>query len=173
MAQGFGRAYQRHQVKMFLRKIANAIGGLLFIALFLTFLIQIAARFGFNQPLPWTDELAVILYLWVILWSCAFVVPEKEHVMFDLIWNSVTSATRRLMRMVGHTLIGGLSIAAIPASWEYVHFMARENTAVLGLSFEWVFLPFVLLLVSLAARSWHGLVQAMNNRDPEIHETQP
>ncbi len=158
---------------MFLRKIANAIGGLLFLALFLTFLIQIAARFGFNQPLPWTDELAVILYLWVILWSCAFVVPEKEHVMFDLIWNSASPATRRLMRMVGHTLIGGLSIAAIPASWEYVHFMARENTAVLGLSFEWVFLPFVLLLVSLAARSWHGLVQAMNNRDPEIHETQP
>ena len=158
---------------MFLRKIANAIGGLLFLALFLTFLIQIAARFGFNQPLPWTDELAVILYLWVILWSCAFVVPEKEHVMFDLIWNSVNPTTRRLMRMVGHTLIGGLSIAAIPASWEYVHFMARENTAVLGLSFEWVFLPFVLLLASLAARSWHGLVQAMNNRDTAIHEVQP
>jgi TRAP-type C4-dicarboxylate transport system permease small subunit len=158
---------------MLLRKIANAIGGLLFLALFVTFIVQIVARFGFDQPLPWTDELAVILYLWVILWSCAFVVPEKEHVMFDLVWNSVPPATRRLMRMVGHTLIGGLSIAAIPASWEYVHFMARENTAVLGLSFEWVFLPFVLLLVSLAARSWHGLVQAMNNRDPDIHETQP
>ena len=158
---------------MFLRKIANAIGGLLFLALFLTFLVQITARFGFNQPLPWSDELAVILYLWVILWTCAFVVPEKEHVMFDLVWNSVSPTTRRLMRLVGHTLIGGLAIAAIPASWSYVHFMAREKTAVLGLSFEWVFLPFVLLLLSLAARSWHGLVQAMNNRDLDIHEANP
>jgi TRAP-type C4-dicarboxylate transport system permease small subunit len=77
------------------------------------------------------------------------------------------------MRMVGHTLVGGLAIAAIPASWEYVHFMAREKTAVLGLSFEWVFLPFVLLLVSIAARSVHGLVQAMNNRDAEAHEVTP
>lgn len=153
--------------------LAKAIGGLLFLALFLTFLVQIAARFGFNKPLPWSDELAVILYLWVILWACAFVVPEKEHVMFDLVWNSVSPATRRLMRMVGHTLIGGLAIAAIPASWEYVHFMAREKTAVLGLSFEWVFLPFVLLLVSLAARSWHGLVQAMNNHGLEAHEATP
>jgi TRAP-type C4-dicarboxylate transport system permease small subunit len=158
---------------MFLRKIANAIGGLLFLALFLTFLVQITARFGFNQPLPWSDELAVILYLWVILWACAFVVPEKEHVMFDLVWNSVSPTTRRLMRLVGHTLIGGLAIAAIPASWSYVHFMAREKTAVLGLSFEWVFLPFVLLLLSLAARSWHGLVQAMNNLDLDIHEANP
>jgi TRAP-type C4-dicarboxylate transport system permease small subunit len=157
----------------FMRHLVNAIGGLLFLALFLTFLVQIAARFGFNQPLPWSDELAVILYLWVILWSCAFVVPEREHVMFDLVWNSVGPATRRLMRMVGHTLIGGLAVAAMPASWAYVHFMAREKTAVLGLSFEWVFLPFVLLLVALAARSWHGLVQAMNHRDLGVHEVQP
>ena len=153
--------------------LANAVGGLLFIALFLTFLVQISARFGFNQPLPWSDELAVILYLWVILWACAFVVPEKEHVMFDLVWNSVSPATRRLMRMVGHTLMGGLALAAIPASWEYVHFMAREQTAVLGLSFEWVFLPFVLLLFALAVRSMHGLVQAINNRDLDIQQGQP
>lgn len=154
-----------------LRTLVNAIGGLLFLALFLTFLIQIAARFGFNQPLPWSDELAVVLYLWVILWACAFVVPEKEHVMFDLVWNSVSPTTQRVMRTVGHTLIGGLALAAIPASWEYVHFMAREKTAVLGLSFEWVFLPFVLLLIALAARSGHGLIQAMYPLDQKSHET--
>ena len=49
---------------MLLRKIANLIGGLLFLALFVTFLVQITARFGFNQPLPWSDELAVILDAW-------------------------------------------------------------------------------------------------------------
>lgn len=158
---------------MVLRKITHAIGGLLFLALFATFLVQIVARFGFDLPLPWTDELAVVLYLWVILWSCAFVVPEKEHVMFDLVWHSASPTCRRLMRMVGHTLIGSLAVAAIPASWEYVHFMAREKTAVLGLSFEWVFLPFVLLLVALAARSWHGLVQAMKGRGFDDHEATP
>ena len=155
---------------MWLRQAAHAMGGILFLALFVTFLIQIAARFGFDLPLPWTDELAVVLYLWVILWSCAFVVPEKEHVMFDLLWHSANVKVRRLMRVVGHTLIGGLAIAAIPASWDYVHFMAREKTAVLGLSFEWVFLPFVLLLIALAARSAYGLVQAINHRDLESDE---
>ncbi len=162
-----------HKIADLIGKLAKAIGGLLFLALFVTFLVQIVARFAFNQPLPWSDELAVILYLWVILWACAFIVPEKEHVMFDLVWNSASPTTRRLMRMVGHSLIGGLAIAALPASWEYVHFMAREKTAVLGLSFEWVFLPFVLLLVALAARSWQGLVEAMNNRGLEEQEAKP
>jgi len=75
-----------------LRQAAQVLGGLFFLGLFLTFLVQIAARFGFNRPLPWTDELAVVLYIWVIVWACAFMVPEREHVVFDLVWNSVPRA---------------------------------------------------------------------------------
>ena len=48
------------------------------------------------------------------------------------------------MRIAGSLLIGGLSAAAIPASWDYVHFMAREGSPVLGVSFMWIFMPFVL-----------------------------
>ncbi len=136
-----------------LKYTANAIGGGLFLTLFVVFIVQITARFGFNQPLPWTDEAAVILYVWVILWAAAMVVPEREHVVFDLLWNSVGQRARQLMQITGHLLIGGLALVALPASWDYVHFMAREGTPVLNIPLMWVYLPFVMLLVSLVARS--------------------
>lgn len=150
-----------------LRAAADSFGGLVFIALFLTFLIQITARFGFNRPLPWTDELAVILYLWVILWAAAFMVPEREHVVFDLVWNSVGRRTRQVMRIVGNLMIGGLALVAIPASWDYVRFMGREGTPVLGFSFQWVFLPFVLLLAGLVFRSLTNLWQSLRGQGLE------
>jgi TRAP-type C4-dicarboxylate transport system permease small subunit len=134
------------------KKAAEAIGGGLFAALFVVFIVQIVARFGFNKPLPWTDELAVILYVWVILWACAFVVPEREHVVFDLVWNGVGRRARLVMRLLGNVMLGGLALVAIPASWDYVRFMAREGTPVLNLPFMWVFLPFVLLLAAIALR---------------------
>lgn len=136
-----------------LQQAANLLGGGLFLTLFVVFIIQIVARFGFNKPLPWTDEAAVILYVWVILWAAAAVVPEREHVVFDLVWNSVNTRTRQAMRIVGNLMIGGLALVAIPASWDYVHFMAREGSPVLGLPFMWIFLPFVLLLIALVIRS--------------------
>ncbi len=140
-------------MKSWPQKAANAIGGGLFLTLFVVFILQITARFGFNKPLPWTDEVAVILYVWVILWAAAFIVPEREHVVFDLVWNSVNRRTRQGMQIVGNLLIGGLALCGIPGSWDYVHFMAREGTPVLGLSFMWVFLPFVFLLIALVLRS--------------------
>lgn len=138
--------------------------------LFIVFVIQVTARFGFNKPLAWTDELVVILYVWIILWAAAFVVPEREHVAFDLLWNSAGPRTRRAMRLVGHMLIGGLALCAVPATWDYVYFMKREGTPVLGLPFMGVFLPFVFLLVALVVRSVCAIWQAIKGKglDPEL-----
>lgn len=148
-------------MKSWPKKAADAIGGGLFLTLFIVFVIQVTARFGFNKPLAWTDEAAVILYVWIILWAAAFVVPEREHVVFDLLWNSATPRTRQVMQIVGNLMMGGLALCGIPASWDYVHFMAREGTPVLGLPFMWVFFPFVLLLAALVVRSAWAIRQAL------------
>jgi TRAP-type C4-dicarboxylate transport system permease small subunit len=140
-------------MRSWLQKSANVIGGGLFLTLFIVFVIQVTARFGFNKPMAWTDEAAVILYVWAILWAAAFVVPEREHVVFDLLWNSVNQRARQVMQIAGNLMVGGLALYGIPASWDYVHFMAREGTPVLGVSFMWVFMPFVLLLAALVVRS--------------------
>ncbi|MEI8030465.1 MAG: TRAP transporter small permease [Comamonadaceae bacterium] len=152
-------------MKHWLQKVANAIGGGLFLMLFCVFIVQIAARFGFGKPLAWTDEAAVILYIWVILWSAAVIVPEREHVVFDLLWNSVGQRARQVMRIVGNLLIGGLSLVGLPASWDYVHFMVREGTPVLNMPIMWVYLPFVLLLAALVVRSGCAIWSAVRGTD--------
>ena len=135
------------------KQTADIVGGLLYVALFLVFVVQVTARFGFNRPLMWTDEMAVILYIWVVLWAAAFMVPEKEHVMFGLLYDFAPPNVQRAMYIAGHLMIGGLSAWALPASWSYIHFMEREGTPVLGLPFMWVFMPFAMLLVSLIVRA--------------------
>ena len=58
-------------------------------------------------------------------------------------------------------MVGSLALVAIPASWDYVHFMARESSPVLSISFQWIFLPFVLLLVALVFKSVWGIYSAV------------
>ena len=114
----------------------------------------------------------MVLYVWVILWAAAFIVPEREHVMFDLVWTRASGrAAARRCALVGDALIGGLAAWALPASWDYVRFMGREGTPVLGVPFSWVFLPFVLLLVALVVRSavgvWRALARRWTRKTPE------
>jgi TRAP-type C4-dicarboxylate transport system permease small subunit len=94
-------------------------------------------------------------------------VPEREQVMFDLIWNSVGIQTRKVMRILGNLMVGGLALVAIPASWDYVHFMAREGSPVLDISFQWIFLPFIFLLCALVVRSAWAIWQAIKGQGLE------
>ena len=148
-------------MKAWLHKAAQALGGLLFVALFLVFVVQITARFVFNQPLAWSDEAAVILYVWIILWAAATMVPQREHVAFDLVWNGASARWRRVLQVLGNALIGGLALVALPASWDYVRFMAREGTPVLGVPLMVVYLPFIVLLLAMVLRSLGQIVQAL------------
>jgi TRAP-type transport system small permease protein len=151
-----------------LRRGAEAFGVLLFALLFLVFVIQITARFVFNQPLAWTDEAATILYLWAVLWGSAVVCRDKEHVAFDLLYQKAFAPTRRRMALAAAVLIGGLGVWALPGSLDYIWFMRRESTAVLGLPFHWVFLPFGLLLIALVLRYvWR--IYRLLGRDWEKH----
>jgi TRAP-type transport system small permease protein len=135
-----------------LQTAANAVGVVLFTALLVTFIVQVTARFVFNQPLPWTDELAVVLYIAVILWACATMVNNAEHVAFDLLLNALPARIARWARAAGAVLLLVLVLVALPGSWDYIQFMQRERTPVLGLAFFWVYLPFALLLLAVALR---------------------
>jgi TRAP-type C4-dicarboxylate transport system permease small subunit len=159
------------KVFRYVRGAANALGGALFLTLFVVFIVQVTARFGFNRPLPWTDEAAVVLYVWIILWAAATIVPEREHVVFDLVWNNVSRRARLVMRIAGNLMVGGLAAVAVPATWDYVHFMQRESTPVLGISFMWVFLPFVVLMLALVLRSAWAIWGAVRGQglDTELH----
>ncbi len=150
-------------MKSGLHKAAQALGGLLFIVLFLVFVVQITARFAFNKPLAWSDEAAVILYVWIILWAAATMVPQGEHVAFDLVWNAANARWRRILQILGNAIVGGLALVALPASWDYVRFMAREGTPVLGVPLMAVYLPFIVLLLAMVLRSLGQIVQALRS----------
>jgi len=87
------------------------------------------------------------------------------------VWNSVGYRARQAMRIAGNLMVGGLSLVALPASWDYVHFMQREGSPVLGIPLMWVYLPFVLLLISLVLRSAWAIWNALHGRglETELH----
>jgi TRAP-type C4-dicarboxylate transport system permease small subunit len=68
---------------------------------------------------------------------------------------------RRILQILGNALVGGLALVALPASWDYVRFMAREGTPVLGVPLMAVYVPFIVLLLAMVLRSLGQIVQAL------------
>ena len=130
----------------------EAVAAAAFGLLFLTFVFQVVMRFVFNKPLAWSDELIVVLYIFVVFWSAATLIKEKEHVMLDLVYAALPLGGKRIFSLLGALLTAGLLLYALPASFDYVKFMHREKTPVLDIPFSYVFAPFILFVAVICVR---------------------
>ena len=109
-------------------RLTEAIAGGMLAAIFLIFLLQILLRYFFT-PAGWTLELIGILWVWVIFFSCAFIVRERDHVKFDIIYLSVPMRVRQVFAMLAAAaIVVGMLYSFLP-TWDYIDWMKIRKTA--------------------------------------------
>ena len=147
-----------------LREGAERVGQLLFVVMFGAFLLQIFSRYLLPQPLPWTDEVALIAFLWLVFWAGGLLLGTRDHVRFDLLLHVLPDRGRRLAGVLGYLLIVGLFGAALPTVIDYTAFLWREMTPVLEIRLDWVFACFALALIAIVLRALRHLVGLAGRR---------
>ncbi|WP_170464476.1 TRAP transporter small permease [Ruegeria arenilitoris] len=109
-------------------RLTEAIAGGMLAAIFLIFLLQILLRYFFT-PAGWTLELIGILWVWVIFFSCAFIVRERDHVKFDIIYLSVPMRVRQVFAMLAAAaIVVGMLYSFLP-TWDYIDWMKIRKTS--------------------------------------------
>ncbi len=128
----------------------NVAAGLL-AALFLTFVLQIVARYVFGYPLGWTIEICLTLWLWLVFWTAAFVLEEQDHVRFDLLAVASSRRVQQVFALVSAVAIITGLLAALPATLDYITFYKIKRSATLRIRLDVVFSVYGLFVVGVVA----------------------
>lgn len=125
-------------------------------AMFLTFVLQIFSRYVMNNPMGWTLELCLTLWVWLVFWGSAFVVREQDHVSFDIVYLMAPRRIRQTLATISALAIAiGLAVSILP-TWDYIDFMKIKKSATLKIPMRTVFSIYALFLAAIVLRSlWH------------------
>ena len=158
---------QLEQTRRWLYRQAERILAAMLLAMFAAFILQIIFRYLLNLPIGWTNEISVILWIWIVLFGAAFVVREEEEIRFDLIYAAVGSGTRRVMFLVSAAALITLYAVSLPAAVDYVTFMKVEKTAYLKIRFDWLYSIYILFVIAVIVRYLWLSWQAVFGRAPK------
>src|SRR5215204_6764405 len=151
-----------------LRRRAENVSAFLLLAMFLCFILQIVARYVFNYPLGWTDEVSVLCWIWCTLWGAVFVLREKDEVRFDIIYSTASEKTRRVFTIITGIAAVLLFAIALPAVVSYVTFLKVERSAYLGIRLDYLYSIYVVfsvgVIIRYAALTW----RAIRGQAPDI-----
>lgn len=171
-------------------RICDGIAAALLAVIFFTFLLQIGSRYtpriidrlGLEEtfptlaavePLGWTLELIGILWVWVIFFSCAFVVREWDHVKFDILYLAVPRKVRAVFALItAVAIVAGMIYAFLP-TWDYIDWMKLRKTATVRNPFtgdkiplRTIFSIYAAFMVVVAARYAWQVVEIIRKGPP-------
>ncbi len=136
-----------------LRLVADGVAALMFAAVFLIFCFKIGLRYLAHDSMAWADEVSIILFVWIVFWANALILRERDHIRFDLVYILLPPGGRRVLALLRALLLAGIFLWAFPPTLDYVLFLWREKTAVLGLRLDRVYLCFPLFVGAVAVRA--------------------
>jgi TRAP-type C4-dicarboxylate transport system permease small subunit len=147
-----------------LRSAANLVAALMFAAVFLIFCAKIIMRYGSTGEMAWADEVCIILFIWIIFFANSFILSDHDHIRFDLISHAAAPSVKRWMMIARLLLIGGIFAYATPGTIDYIRFLWRERTPVLGLRLDMVYAIFGIFVVSIPIRAAHTLIRIRSKK---------
>jgi TRAP-type C4-dicarboxylate transport system permease small subunit len=134
---------------------ADIVAAVMFAAVFVIFCAKIVARYGEHAEMAWADEVSSILFIWIIFWANAFILRERDHIRFDLVTHAVPPTARRWMAIARGVLFAYVA----PGTIDYILFLWRERTPVLGLRLDYVYMCFGIFIVTVPLQAAWSVVR--------------
>ncbi|AEH87219.1 TRAP transporter small permease [Mesorhizobium opportunistum] len=149
---------------------ADNVAVALLTAMFVAFILQIVTRYVINEPLGWTLEVCLTTWLWLVFWSSAFVLTERDHVTFDLFYLIASRRVQRVLALISAAAIVAGFLAALPATFDYITFYKIKKSATLRIRLDIVFSVYGLFAVAVIIRYGLRIWQLLRGAEPEPHD---
>lgn len=152
-------------------KLGEGVAAAMLGVMFLTFLLQIFSRYVMEQPFGWTLELCLVLWVWIVFFGNAFVVRERDHVSFDILYLSVPPGPRKVMALVSAFCIAVALAWSFLPTWDWIDFLKIKKSATLKIPMRTIYSIYAVFLVVVALRyAWTFFHVLRHGAPTEAHE---
>lgn len=133
-----------------------------FTAIFLIFMYQVICRYLFRNPVPWSYDLTMTLYIYAIMFGACYTLRTDDHIVFSMIYDACGEKTRRTMRIIGTLLILGVFAASLPSCFRYAITIVTatiKKTSVMKIPYKVLYAPIVFMMGDSLVRLFINLIK--------------
>ena len=143
------------------KRFAESVSVVAFAVMFAGFVIGIVARYVFNSPISWTNELCVVAYVWIVFWTSDILIKERQHIIFDVVYGLFPPRSRRALAIFVTLSLALVFLAALPGTIDYILFLRTRHSTLLHLPMQFVFGGFLIFLVAAVVSALRRLWQLL------------
>ena len=133
--------------------LIEGVCAILMVALAVVVFIQVFNRFVLQTPLAWSEDLAMLLYQWVVFVGAALGVKRLRHFGIELAVRQFPERLRHRVELLTPIVMAVVAVVMIIQGWAILGLNRNRIYSTMDLSYTWAFLPIplsgVLIIVYL------------------------
>ena len=149
---------------MVARALSQVVEGLLLVMMVVLcadVFLGVFSRYVMARTFTWYDEIARLLFVWIVFLGAAVGVRRSAHFRLHLLVDRFPPGLRRVAHVVGVLVVMGFGLLLIQQGWKLVELGQFQRTPVMGLSKQYVYLSVpaggILIILYSLPHLWRAL----------------
>jgi tripartite ATP-independent transporter DctM subunit len=117
--------------------VSEGLAALLVGAEIAILLAGVVARFVFDAPLTWSDELASILFLWLAMLGATIALRRGEHMCLNTLVKRLHPGAQAWVKLAAELVVAAFLIEILPAAYDYFQDQDFITTPALEIHDSW------------------------------------
>lgn len=140
------------------------IPGVLFLAFFGLFVLQIILRSVFKVGMPWSEEVCSICYTWIVFLTASFAERTHDNIYFPLIHDALSEKAKRVVDFLHQVILVAFYIFITPCTLDLYRFFGRKYTTLLRVPLSIAYGGFVVFIVFSVIRAVWRMAVILRDR---------
>jgi|SRR6056297_382197 len=136
-----------------------------------TMAAQVFARYVFNAPFQWSEEVARFALIWMTFISAAFVMAERRHIAVDMISSRVGTGGKLFIECLSYVVVAASCLLLLIGGASFVWYVGKVGSPALGVPKSWWYGAGMVGLFLMASHSLVNLFQVWMTGKPLPRET--
>jgi TRAP-type C4-dicarboxylate transport system permease small subunit len=149
----------------------KTIAALFLLIIVSTMATQVCARYVFNSPFQWSEEVARFALIWLTFISAAFVMAEGRHIAVDVISSRIGHGGKLFIECLSYVVVAATCLLLLIGGVNFVWYVGKVGSPALGLPKSWWYGAGMVGLLLMAAHSLVNLLQVWLTGKPIPRET--
>lgn len=148
--------------KKFIVNIDQYVSAVLFIVIMVLLFLQVVTRYVFRHSFTWTEELSVLLFVWMTYMGVSSAVTYRKNLRIDALLDVVPFRVKKLLLIISDVIFILFNLYLIVPFVELIGSIGSSRTPILGIpkAITYWLIPAILVISSAKLvydiyRLWH------------------
>ena len=148
--------------KKFIVNIDQYVSAVLFIVIMVLLFLQVVTRYVFRHSFTWTEELSVLLFVWMTYMGVSSAVTYRKNLRIDALLDVVPFRVKKLLLIISDVIFILFNLYLIVPFVELIGSIGGSRTPILGIpkAITYWLIPAILVISSAKLvydiyRLWH------------------